>query len=446
MKKFKRLMIISIFLAVTIAYIIIYLPMKKELEKKTLENFILIAQTNERIAEQYIERCMEGTASLSSRTSSRQKIINYKNGVISLNELQSYTKPTYFEGVKVFDNIMSAFRVVDNQVIASYGEKHDLDLQKINNIHTNNYDIINSTEELDIVVVSPIKNQDEILGYDIVYFDMKNVITLINEDKMEFNILSEEEVKELNQRKAKHLLINQIELTDDGLFMNYVNPIEQTGKYFYMKISDHDLYESVDKLSIFIIIGFIVGILVLMLLTNLAMVKSFRRILLVTEESKDRYKRFAMKDTLTGAYSRFFYDKWAKKRTKGGDITNDTLSVVLIDLDDFKHINDTYGHLAGDQALKQVAKVLQSSIREGDFVIRYGGDEFLLLFNHCEEHIAQGILKRIFNQLISVEEFNFPIFISYGIQEVKNSMNIYLAVQHADSKMYEMKKANKKQD
>jgi len=420
--------------------------MKKELEKKTLENFILIAQTNERIVEQYIERCTEGTTSLSSRSISKQKILQYKNGAISLDMLKDYTRPFYIESVKAFDNIKSASRVVDNQVIDSFGEKQVIDILNIKLIKDITYEIDNSTEEMDIVVVSPIKNRDEIIGYDIVHFDMENVINLINKDKMEFTILTKEEVEELEKSKEKHLLINNVELTNDGSFTNYVNQIDQTDKYFYMKISDDNLYKSFEKLSGFILVGFIVGILVLILLTNLAMVKSFRKILLVTEESKNRYKKFAMRDTLTGVYSRFFYDKWARKKTKDAETTNETLCLVLIDLDEFKHINDTYGHLAGDQALKQVANVLQASIKEEDFVIRYGGDEFLILFNHCEESTAQNILKQIVKQLISVEEFSFPISISYGIQEVKDSMNINLAVQQADSKMYEMKKAKKIQE
>ena len=76
---------------------------------------------------------------------------------------------------------------------------------------------------------------------------------------------------------------------------------------------------------------------------------------------------------MTNAYSRRYYEEYVQ-------YINDVSAVAMIDADNFKAINDQYGHNAGDQAIKAVSKAIQSCIRSDDIFIRYGGDEFLLVF------------------------------------------------------------------
>ena len=156
----------------------------------------------------------------------------------------------------------------------------------------------------------------------------------------------------------------------------------------------------------------------------------------------------ATKDFLTGVYSkRFFLDRIQGEfsfvqRTEG------TLSIIVADLDHFKKVNDTHGHLAGDFVLKKVAGYLLQNTRRHDIVARFGGEEFVIFMRECDhqqavtlaEHLRQGIanLRLEFNGKI------LPVTISMGIATVDSkTRNEYKSVdtliEHADSKLYQAK-------
>ena len=90
-------------------------------------------------------------------------------------------------------------------------------------------------------------------------------------------------------------------------------------------------------------------------------------------------ERSAFVDPLTGAYTRRYFDKFLA----GGEMHG---GVAMIDVNQFKSVNDSFGHLVGDEALQTVAAAMQSCLRQTDILIRYGGDEFLLLMpQNCPE-------------------------------------------------------------
>ncbi len=158
--------------------------------------------------------------------------------------------------------------------------------------------------------------------------------------------------------------------------------------------------------------------------------------------NKEKYRNLALKDTLTDAYSRLYLNKWINndKDTPFNDYCN---SLIMIDIDKFKYINDTYGHNTGDLVLKEIVKVIMNLIREGDFVVRYGGDEFLILLQNCHKENAKKIISRIKKELKNNDKFDFPIEISYGIQESKNKSNVFDDIQISDKIMYESKNKKK---
>lgn len=117
-------------------------------------------------------------------------------------------------------------------------------------------------------------------------------------------------------------------------------------------------------------------------------------------------------------------------------------AIIMIDLDGFKEVNDTYGHLMGDKVLKEIANILKNSIREEDFVIRYGGDEFLILLKDCDIKFCEQIISRIETKLEEVNLYNIKI--SYGIEEIRDRARLLDYIKKADEKMYKMKKKNKR--
>ena len=169
----------------------------------------------------------------------------------------------------------------------------------------------------------------------------------------------------------------------------------------------------------------------------------------ITEKKKleEILKKYATFDDLTGSYNRragFYalekYFQLAKRR-------QEPLSVVFIDIDNLKYINDNYGHDAGDYILRKVTDVLKNTLRESDLIIRVGGDEFVLGLPNAEEIDVHKIFQRILRQLKEVKvDGNVRINLSYGVSEYKDfqkDINLESLIKEADNKMYEMKKAKK---
>ena len=141
------------------------------------------------------------------------------------------------------------------------------------------------------------------------------------------------------------------------------------------------------------------------------------------------------RDPMTGIYNRRYYEEVARK-------TIGPAGVALMDVDDFKICNDTYGHYAGDMALKTVANTIQSCIRESDLLIRYGGDEFLLVLSGIPGDFLQTKLEQIRTaaQMASVPGYShFRISLSIGgtIQSLADPMDNI--VRRADRLMYQAK-------
>ena len=153
------------------------------------------------------------------------------------------------------------------------------------------------------------------------------------------------------------------------------------------------------------------------------------------QETTESYRAKLYHDVLTGTYNRRYYEDIASRIVGPAGI-------ALIDVDDFKICNDTYGHYAGDMALETAANAIRSCIRESDLLIRYGGDEFLLVLPGIPGDILQTKLEqiRMAAQMASVPGYShFRLSLSIGgtIQAITDPMEN--AVRRADRLMYQAK-------
>jgi diguanylate cyclase (GGDEF)-like protein len=125
----------------------------------------------------------------------------------------------------------------------------------------------------------------------------------------------------------------------------------------------------------------------------------------VENEYKSKLVQQANIDGLTGVYNhRYFHDSLKHELEKARSLSQ-RLSVILLDIDFFKHYNDLYGHQAGDKVLKEIGVVLWRNVRKGDVVARYGGEEFAIILPDTTEEIAISIAEKI---RLDVEKTKFP--------------------------------------
>ena len=141
-------------------------------------------------------------------------------------------------------------------------------------------------------------------------------------------------------------------------------------------------------------------------------------------------ERSAFVDPLTGAYTRRYFDKFLA----GGEMSG---GVAMIDVDQFKSVNDSFGHLVGDEALQTVATAMQSCLRQTDILIRYGGDEFLLLMpQNCPDGV-ESVIRRVQNAVQAARVPSHPeLRLSVSIGGVCNVQPLTEAIRQADARMY----------
>lgn len=149
-------------------------------------------------------------------------------------------------------------------------------------------------------------------------------------------------------------------------------------------------------------------------------------------EENDQLKRDVFIDSLTNIYNR---------KILSNDINYDVL--VMCDIDDFKIINDTYGHQVGDELLKDIAQKLSKVLRNEDILLRYGGDEFTILFKNCTVQDIKRKLDIIKESYFNSKELDIKITMSFGITEYIEGKSIEEAISEADTALYLSKQRGK---
>ena len=155
-------------------------------------------------------------------------------------------------------------------------------------------------------------------------------------------------------------------------------------------------------------------------------------------------------DELTGVYNRRFINRNLPFAIENGDsIGIKQLAVIMVDIDDFKYINDTYGHLAGDGALKKVADIIKTRVRSGsDWLARYGGDEFVVLLKNADESVVNRVIEEIQSE---IKDCNFmyldtetEITLSFGVKVVEaGTVNYETVLKAVDKNLNQAKCSGK---
>jgi diguanylate cyclase (GGDEF)-like protein len=170
-----------------------------------------------------------------------------------------------------------------------------------------------------------------------------------------------------------------------------------------------------------------------------------RRLIEENERLFAEVQRLAVTDPLTGLFNRRKLDEFLTAEIERAMRYDRPLSLIMLDLDDLKRINDTYGHPQGDEALRLVADAIRSQIRSVDLGTRFGGDEFVILLPEAGLEAARMVGKRICEKITSITFQDEQLSVSAGVAEW---MREYTSSKHflqaVDQAMYQAKRAGGK--
>ena len=143
-------------------------------------------------------------------------------------------------------------------------------------------------------------------------------------------------------------------------------------------------------------------------------------------------------DTLTNLYNRAHFEKEVKQLMQ----QNIPFSIVFLDLDNFKYVNDTFGHDKGDYILKSTAEILRKNLKGKDIIARFGGDEFVIAVVECNKECAKKMFKKIQDEINYIFQ-DYGVTASIGIAYFPEIKDYEKLLKEADEKMYKSKKSGK---
>jgi diguanylate cyclase (GGDEF)-like protein len=159
-------------------------------------------------------------------------------------------------------------------------------------------------------------------------------------------------------------------------------------------------------------------------------------------------QRSAITDSLTGVYNTRFFDEVLERETARADRYTTALSLLMIDIDTFKQVNDTFGHVVGNKVLTHIADTLRATVRNTDFVFRCGGDEFGVVLPGTSlegaMHVAEKILQKVeAADILKALGYTGPVTVSIGLSEYHRGSHFETLVAEADQALYASKRSSK---
>ena len=149
-------------------------------------------------------------------------------------------------------------------------------------------------------------------------------------------------------------------------------------------------------------------------------------------------------DSLTGLYNRRFFTEFIETEYNRANRSKEHFSMVLLDLNNFKSVNDSFGHLEGDKVLKDIAEIVINSIRNYDVAVRYGGDEFVIILPNTIKEEAVAHVRRLEKAFMeyAARYFSIEFSVAFGFEDSRNKSleDIYRI---ADELLYKKKSEQK---
>lgn len=352
--------------------------------------------------------------SLASPTQSRLKYLDFTNPYISLPLVMATTMD------KPFIGDISALRGEKLGAVKGYAIT-----EKLKTMYP----------ELQIVEVATIKEGLRMVENGEVYGYIDNLIVISSyiqkeytgllkvssrlEDKVELGVATRNDEKELQSIFQK--LVSQMdESAMQSIYNRWTTTIEQVAW-----IDTRKIYQAL----------FILIVIVAAFLWHSLSLRRYNKKLL----------ELSITDKLTALYNRQKTDEiLIREQRKMDRYMEYHCSVIMIDVDWFKHVNDTYGHQIGDRVLKQIAAILKVSLRNTDIIGRWGGEEFMVILPLTSEDEAMNVAENVRRSVADYSfGFDFPITISIGVGELIRNQSVHENIGRIDEALYEAKNSGR---
>jgi len=192
-------------------------------------------------------------------------------------------------------------------------------------------------------------------------------------------------------------------------------------------------------------VGLIIAILAPAIIAPVMAVLSLR-LLSYLDQAEQRLQLLSNTDDLTQTYNRRYFIQFSEQELRRMQRYGETFSIAIVDIDNFKTINDRYGHLVGDQVLYSLSQLCRNYIRQVDVFARFGGDEFIFLFPHTNKEETRKGASRVFEKVSStsmnIEGVKIQLLLSMGVaiySQQTGGLDKLLA--EADRALYRAKKS-----
>ena len=345
---------------------------------------------------------------LAVKTPSRQKIMNFTKPFIT-NSLVVVTKEDKF--------FIQDSRELQNKKIGIVNDYAYIELLKQKYPNINIVTVKNITEGLKKV------QNGEIFGFvdslsSVAYIIQKEGMTNIKiAGRLEFDVKLS-----IASQKNEPLLNTIMQKALDDIGSEQIDTI--IGKWISIKVEQSFDYRKL----IYITIVFLIIVLLLMYRQN------------TISKMNKKLEELSITDNLTKLYNRNKLDEVLITQSNNSNRFSNTFGIIIIDIDYFKKVNDTYGHQMGDTVLKEFAQIIKTNSRQTDTVGRWGGEEFMII---CSETQLEGIVTLAQNLRQQIESYSFSIkeqkTASFGVSIYKKDEKIENMVKRADDALYNAK-------
>jgi len=204
------------------------------------------------------------------------------------------------------------------------------------------------------------------------------------------------------------------------------------------------LHEDHEPESIEIRLEYIISIIIFVIISLIFPAVVGYKLIENDEKMKEEIKRLSEEDYLTKLYNRRIINEIIEKEIIRSSRYNSAFAIILMDIDDFKIINDTFGHNTGDKVLVQFSNTLKQTIRDADIAGRWGGEEFLVV---CPETNLDGAISLAEKLRANIENSEFKnaghVTASFGVSGIRHGDNVKSLINRADKSLYSAKEAGK---